>query len=78
MQNLVVSIWNGGKQVVPLAFHGTGTYLFDFLQDKEINMMLQDPSLVGNYDVLEEGMVEFDTRSFIKETTTTTDKISGE
>ena len=51
-----------------LALHGT--YLFNFLQDKEMNMMLQDPIFLGDYDVSVAGMVEFDTQSFIEEKTT--------
>lgn len=32
-------------------------------------MMLQDPILLGNYDVSEGGMIEFDAQPFIEETT---------
>jgi hypothetical protein len=67
--SILVSIWNGGKAVVSLALQGT--YLFNyFLQDGEMNMMLQYPILLRIYDVSEEGMVKFDTQSFIEETTT--------
>ena len=63
--SISVSIWNAGWEVVSLALHVTY-----FLQDGEMNMMLQDPILAGDYNVAEEGMVEFDTQSFIEETTT--------
>jgi hypothetical protein len=42
---------------VSLALHGT--HLFNFVQDGEMNMTLQDPILLGTYDVSEEGIVEF-------------------
>ena len=40
-----------------LALHGT--HLFNFVQDGEMNMTLQDPILLGTYDVSEEGILEF-------------------
>ena len=56
---------------MPSALYGRLYHLFStFLQEGEMDMMLQDPILLGNYDVSEDGIIEFDAQSFIEETTT--------
>ena len=69
MQHLCQHLeWRQGSCVLDIIH---GAYLFNFLQDGEIKMRLQDHKLLGNYDVSEEGnMVEFDTQTFVEETTT--------
>ena len=66
MQHLGLHLeWRQGSCVLGITW-----CLFILLQDGEMSMMLQDPILLGKYDVSEEGIVEFDTHSFIEETTT--------
>ena len=61
--------WRQGSCVLGITWY-IFYYVFNFLQDREINMMLQEPILLGSYDASEEDMVEVDTQSFIEETTT--------